>query len=66
MSFKHLGTVKNGVEDFESEESRKWSGALENYHLKIGVEKQNLLLKWMLRQNMSNILKIHGQKHWKR
>jgi hypothetical protein len=34
MSFKHLGTVKDGVEDFESEETKSWSGAIENYTLK--------------------------------
>ena len=32
MSFKHLGIVKNGVED--TTESKEWSGALENYTLK--------------------------------
>lgn len=34
MSFKHLGTVKDGVEDTESEENKAWAGALENYILK--------------------------------
>lgn len=34
MSLKHLGTVKNGVEDLDSEQARQWSGALENYTLK--------------------------------
>jgi uncharacterized protein YndB with AHSA1/START domain len=33
MSFKHLGMVKDGVEDMESEETKKWAGALENYTL---------------------------------
>jgi len=33
MSFKHLGTVKNGEEQPENEESKKWSGAMENYSL---------------------------------
>lgn len=31
ISIQHLGTVKNGIEDFDSEETKKWSGALENY-----------------------------------
>lgn len=31
ISIQHLGTIKDGVEDFESEETKKWSGALENY-----------------------------------
>ena len=34
MSFKHLGTVKDGVEDMDSEEAKKWSGSFENYYLK--------------------------------
>lgn len=31
MSIKHLGIVKNGVEDFSRE--KEWAGALENYTL---------------------------------
>jgi hypothetical protein len=34
MSFKHLGTVKNGVIDTESKQTKEWAGALENYTLK--------------------------------
>ena len=34
MSFMHLGIVKNGVEDTESEKIKEWAGALENYTLK--------------------------------
>ena len=33
MSFKHLGMIKDGVEDTESEEVKKWAGAIENYTL---------------------------------
>jgi hypothetical protein len=33
MSFKHLGAVKNRVEDTASEKVSSWSGALENYTL---------------------------------
>src|SRR5688500_20089428 len=33
MSIKHLGVVKNGVEDMESEEVKQWAGAFENYRL---------------------------------
>jgi len=33
MSIKHLGIVKGGVEDLDSEETLKWAGALENYAL---------------------------------
>lgn len=33
VSIEHLGIYKNGVEDTESEEARKWSPAFENYTL---------------------------------
>ena len=33
MSFEHLGVVKNGVEDTESESVKSWAGAKENYTL---------------------------------
>ena len=33
MSFKHLGMIKDGVEDTDSEEVKKWSGAIESYTL---------------------------------
>lgn len=29
MSFKHLGTIKDGVEDMDSDETKKWSGSME-------------------------------------
>lgn len=34
LSIQHLGTVKNGVEDTESEEGKNWAGALESYTLR--------------------------------
>src|SRR3954468_7331155 len=34
MSFKHLGEVKNGIEDTESAKVKGWEGALENYTLR--------------------------------
>jgi len=33
MYFEHLGVVKDGVEDTESEKAKKWAGAEENYTL---------------------------------
>jgi len=33
MSFKHLGTVIDGVEDVNSAQAKEWSGATENYTL---------------------------------
>ena len=34
MSIKHLGMVKDGVEDTTSEKTKEWAGSLENYSLK--------------------------------
>jgi hypothetical protein len=34
MSIKHLGVIKDGVEDLESEKVKEWAGAMENYMLR--------------------------------
>ncbi|MBC8045460.1 MAG: SRPBCC domain-containing protein [Fimbriimonadaceae bacterium] len=34
MSFKHLGVVKDGIEQPLDEETKKWSGAMEEYTLR--------------------------------
>jgi len=34
MSFEHLGEVKGGVEDRDSDKVKEWKGAMENYTLK--------------------------------
>jgi hypothetical protein len=34
MSFKHLGEVKEGIEDTTSERVKAWAGSTENYTLK--------------------------------
>ncbi|MEO6720641.1 MAG: SRPBCC domain-containing protein [Ferruginibacter sp.] len=34
MSFKHLGMVKDGVEDTTSAETKEWANAVESYTLK--------------------------------
>ena len=44
MSIRHLGFYKDGVEDMESEEVKKWAGALENYTLKPSNESTELLI----------------------
>ncbi len=33
MSFRHMGEVKDGVEQPENEKTKSWQGAMENYHL---------------------------------
>jgi Activator of Hsp90 ATPase homolog 1-like protein len=34
MSIRHLGVMKDGVEDLDSDEVKQWAGAHENYTLK--------------------------------
>ncbi|HEU4471655.1 MAG TPA: SRPBCC domain-containing protein [Flavisolibacter sp.] len=34
MSFRHLGSLKEGVEDFDGPEVKPWAGAMENYTLR--------------------------------
>lgn len=45
MSFKHLGEVKNGVEDTTSDKIKGWAGAMENYTLKGNNGKTELLVE---------------------
>ena len=33
MSIEHLGMLKDGAEDFDSDEVKSWAGAMENYTL---------------------------------
>jgi hypothetical protein len=44
MSIRHLGFYKDGVEDMDSEEVKKWAGALENYTLKPSDGRTELLI----------------------
>ena len=44
MSFKHLGMVKDGVEDFSSDKVKEWTGSMENYTLKNVNGKTELLM----------------------
>jgi hypothetical protein len=44
MSIKHLGVVKDGVEDYDSPEVKAWAGALENYTLKTVNGKTELII----------------------
>lgn len=34
MSIRHLGSVMNGVENYEDEQGKEWNGSLENYTLR--------------------------------
>ena len=42
MSFKHLGMIKDGKEDLESEEVKQWAGLLETYILESSENKTQL------------------------
>ena len=44
LSIRHLGSIKDGVEDFDSEETKQWSGSFENYTLKSVDGKTELLI----------------------
>jgi uncharacterized protein YndB with AHSA1/START domain len=45
MSFRHLGIVKDGVEDTSSPASQGWAGAMENYTLSGQTGTTNLLVE---------------------
>lgn len=63
MSFEHLGEVKNGVEDTESEQVKTWAGAHENYTLKT-VNNQTELLVEMDSGNIPEEFKSFFLKTW--
>jgi len=42
LIFKHLGELKNGVEDIDSDRVKEWNGSLEAYHLE-KVEDKTIL-----------------------
>ena len=44
MSIRHLGFYKDGLEDMDSEEVKKWAGALENYTLRPSNGNTELLI----------------------
>jgi hypothetical protein len=62
MSFKHLGEVKDGIEDTSSEQAKQWSGAVENYTLienNTGTD-----LKVEMEGNISDDFKEYFLKAW--
>jgi len=56
MSFKHLGEVKNGVEDTESDKVKSWKGAFENYTLKEVDGATELLIEMDANDNFKGFL----------
>lgn len=60
MSIKHLGIVKNGVEDLNSEKAKEWAGSLENYTLKTVNGKTELTVD----MDITNEYKDYFQTTW--
>lgn len=60
MSIKHLGIVKDGVEDYESPQTREWAGAVENYTLKTVNGKTELAID----MDVAEEYKDHFEKSW--
>ena len=62
MSFKHLGEVKNGVEDTTSEAVQQWVGAMENYKLTETAKGTHLLVE--MSGNISKEFKDYFEQTW--
>lgn len=60
MSFKHMGEVKDGVEDISSEKIKGWSGSMENYTLKEAGGKTELKVE----MDITDDFKDFFQKTW--
>ncbi len=54
MSIEHLGMYDNGVEDFDSEEVKRWAGAKENYTLTDLDGKTNLNIFMEMEESEEN------------
>jgi len=62
MSFKHLGEVKDGIEDTTSEQAKQWSGATENYTLVKTARGTDLKVE--MEGNINNDFKEYFLKTW--
>ena len=60
MSIKHLGMIKNGVEDMTSEKTKEWAGSLENYSLRTVKGKTELTVD----MDVTDEYKDYFQKTW--
>lgn len=60
LSILHLGTIANGVEDFDNEETKKWSGALENY----AVQKNNGVTTLSIETDTTDGFGAYMQETW--
>lgn len=60
ISIQHLGTVKDGVEDFDSEEAKKWSGVLENY----SVHERNGTTELLVEMDTTDDFEAYFRETW--
>ncbi len=60
LSIEHLGEVKDGVEDLDSEKVKQWAGALENYTL----EENGATTKFNVDLNITPDFKDYMDKTW--
>lgn len=57
MSFKHLGEVKDGVEDTTSEKVAGWAGATESYSLKEADGKTEVVVDMDITEEFAEMFK---------
>jgi len=62
MSFEHLGTVKDGVEQPATDETKGWEGAMENYQLEDKNGGTQLTLTMDMMEAHENYFKEHFPK----
>ncbi len=57
MSFKHLGEVRDGVEDTTSEKVKVWSGATESYTLNENDGKTEVVVDMDINEEFAEMFK---------
>jgi uncharacterized protein YndB with AHSA1/START domain len=57
MSFRHLGEVKDGVEDTTSDKVKEWAGATENYTLNEDGGKTEVVVDMDLNEEFAEMFK---------
>jgi hypothetical protein len=57
MSFKHLGEVRDGVEDTTSEKVQEWAGAIESYTLNENDGKTELVVNMDINEEFMEMFK---------
>lgn len=63
ISIEHLGLVKNGVEDFTSEETKKWTTCFENYTL---LEKDFEITEFVVDMEVADGFEEEVEKMWQK